>query len=98
MARKIDYRKVAVTLSVVTITLGSLIGAVNYVNGESKAVAIHIAKPWHTEAGELLKKQDTKINDIANRTISIEIHQQFQTECIEEGFKAIMEKLNGGTD
>lgn len=89
-----DYKKLTIVISVVALVLGLAIGAVGYVNGESKVVASHIAKPWHDEAGELLRRQDSKLDDIADRTTRIEIQQQYQTERIEEGFEAILEKLS----
>ena len=87
MAKKVDYAVIIAATSIV-------IGAIAYVNAESKVVATHIAKPWHIEGGELLKKQTAKLDDIADRTIRIEIQQQSQKERIEAGFEAIMEKLS----
>ena len=88
MVKNVDYAVIIALTSIV-------IGAIAYVNAESKVVVAHIAKPWHVEGGKLLKKQTTKLDDIADRTIRIEIRQQSQKESIEAGFEAIMEKLSG---
>lgn len=92
---KTDYKKVAVYVSACFAIIALIASAVAYANAESKVVAAHCALPWHDEGGEVLKEQSAKLNDIADRTMRIEIEQQYQAHSIEDGFHAIMEKLEG---
>lgn len=91
MPKKADYKKIAVCMAILSMALGAL----GYAHSESKELASHCAQPWHEESGAALKAQGVKLDDIADRTTRIEIRQQYQTERIDAGFTAILEKLGG---
>lgn len=94
MQKKTDYKRIGVYVSVFSFTLGLIVCAIAYANSESKIVAAHCALPWHSEGGDILKEQSAKLSDIADRTMRIEIEQEYQAHSIEDGFEAIMEKLD----